>query len=332
MRIQVVGAGGWGLALARLLSLNGHSVRLWCREEDHPDALRARRENPALLPGVLLPDSIEISRDVDADAEIAVLAVPSHAMRSVASSLSFSPQTLRVSVAKGIENESLLRMSQVIVEVSGLVPVVALSGPSHAEEVGRDLPASVVVAGTVADVCEQVQRAFMCPTFRVYSSCDLVGVELGSSLKNVIAIAAGACDGLGLGDNAKAALITRGLAEITRLGVALGADPLTFAGLSGMGDLIVTCCSRHSRNRAVGERLARGETLENITGPSPMVAEGVRTTQSARQLALRHNVSMPITEQVHKILFEGSAPRASIAALMQRDPKPEKSLPSGPRL
>lgn len=314
------------MALARLLALNGHSVRLWCREEDCPDALRATRENPTLLPGVLLPDSVEVSREADPDADIAVFAVPSHAMRAIVSSFLFSPRTIRVSVAKGIENDSLQRMSEVIVGASGPVPVVALSGPSHAEEVGRDLPASVVVAGTVAEVCEQVQRAFMCPTFRVYSSHDLVGVELGGSLKNVIAIAAGACDGLGLGDNAKAALITRGLAEITRLGVALGADPLTFAGLSGMGDLIVTCCSRHSRNRAVGERLARGETLEHITGSSPMVAEGVRTTRSAQQLAMRHDVSMPITEQVYKIVFEGGNPRESIAALMQRDPKPETCL------
>ena len=324
MRTQVVGAGGWGLALARLLALNGHAVRLWCREEDNPDRLRATRENPALLPGVLLPDSVEVARETDPDSDIAVLAVPSHAMRAVAAAHRFSANTLHVSVAKGIENDTLLRMSEVLREVTGDCPVVALSGPSHAEEVGRGLPASVVVAGADLEACRRAQAAFISSRFRVYTSPDIAGVELGGALKNVIAIAAGACDGFGLGDNAKAALITRGLAEIARLGAALGADPLTFAGLSGMGDLIVTCASRHSRNRAVGERIAKGETLDHIMASSPMVAEGIRTARSAWDLAARCRIEMPISQQVHRVLYEGADPREAVFALMTRDAKPER--------
>lgn len=324
MRIQVVGAGGWGLALARLLALNGHDVRLWCREEDNPAVLRETRQNAALLPGVSLPESVEVCRVVDPEVEVVVLAVPSHAMRAVAGAYPFSAGTIRVSVAKGIENGTLLRMSQVLEETGGGGAVVALSGPSHAEEVGRDLPASVVAAGRDEAACETVQRAFMSPVFRVYTSPDVVGVELGGALKNVIAIAAGACDGLGLGDNAKAALITRGLAEIARLGVAMGADPLTFSGLSGMGDLIVTCASRHSRNRAVGEKIALGWDLDRIVSSSPMVAEGVRTTRSARDLSERYGVEMPITRAVYSVLFEGADVREVVTSLMTREAKPER--------
>lgn len=324
MYIQIVGAGGWGLALARLLALNGHEVRLWCRDEDNPAALRETRQNPVLLPGVLLPASVDVCQAVDPDVEIAVLAVPSHAMRAIARDHALSPKTIRVSVAKGIENGTLLRMSQVLEETGGGGPIVALSGPSHAEEVGRDLLASVVAAGKDQAACETVQRAFMSPVFRVYTSPDVVGVELGGSLKNVIAIAAGACDGLGLGDNAKAALITRGLAEIARVGMAIGADPLTFSGLSGMGDLIVTCASRHSRNRAVGEKIALGWDLERIQSSSPMVAEGVRTTRSARDLAARHGVEMPITRAVYSVLFDGADVREVVTSLMTREAKPER--------
>jgi glycerol-3-phosphate dehydrogenase (NAD(P)+) len=324
MTVQVIGGGSWGLALARLLAGNGHDVRLWCREEDGPDELRDTRLSPNYLPGVRLPEQVDISRDVRPDVDMAVLAVPSHAMRAVTEMHPIAPKTIRVSVAKGIENESLLRMSEVIRATSGACPVVALSGPSHAEEVARDLPASVVVAAPDQAVCTDVQEAFMGKSFRVYTSPDLVGVELGGALKNVVAIAAGVCDGFGLGDNAKAALITRGLAEIARLGTAMGGDPLTFAGLSGMGDLIVTCASRHSRNRAVGEQIAAGKTLGEITAGTPMVAEGVRTTRSAVALAQRHGIEMPITEQIHRVLFEGIDPRAAVAALMLREAKPER--------
>jgi glycerol-3-phosphate dehydrogenase (NAD(P)+) len=229
-----------------------------------------------------------------------------------------------VSVAKGIENDTLLRMSEVLTEVTGSTRVLALSGPSHAEEVAHDKPCSICVAGTDEADRLTVQDAFASDTFRVYTTPDLVGVELGGSLKNVVAIAAGICEGLDLGDNALAALITRGLAEMSRLGVKMGADPLTFAGLSGMGDLIATCTSKHSRNRAVGERLAKGMTLDEAVGASPMVAEGVRTTRSAWALSQREGVEMPITEQVHKLLFEGVDVRTAITALMTREARPEQ--------
>ncbi|MBI4560310.1 MAG: NAD(P)-dependent glycerol-3-phosphate dehydrogenase [Candidatus Hydrogenedentes bacterium] len=324
MYIQVVGAGSWGLALARLLGLNGHRVALWSREEDQPEHLRRTRRSALYLPGVSIPESVAVGGESDPDVEMAILAVPSHAMRSVVAAHPFSAKTIRVSVAKGIENETLLRMSEVVRETAGDAPVVALSGPSHAEEVARDLPASVVAAGPDPAACQVVQDALRGRTFRVYTSPDIVGVELGGALKNIIAIAAGVVDGLGLGDNAKAALITRGLAEMARLGVAMGAEPLTFAGLSGVGDLIVTCASRHSRNRSVGERIAQGMSLEQIQASSPMVAEGVRNTRSAHALAKRHGIEMPITEQVHRVLFEGANAREAVTALMLREAKPER--------
>lgn len=323
MQIQVIGGGSWGLALTRLLALNGQAVTLWCRPDDDPDTLRETRESKRYLPGVLLPDNVVVSPDVDAGAEMVVYAVPSHAMRAVAPQFHFQGDPIRVSVAKGIENDSLLRMSEVLGAVVPGSPIVALSGPSHAEEVGRGLPASVVAASSDEPARNAVQAAFFSRAFRVYTSPDIVGVELGGSLKNVVAIAAGVCDGLGLGDNAKSALITRGLAEMARLGVACGADPLTFAGLSGMGDLITTCTSRHSRNRGVGEAIAQGRSLEDILASSPMVAEGVRTARSARALAARMNVDMPLAEAVGQVLFEGLSPGDAIEALMARDAKPE---------
>ncbi|NUM52484.1 MAG: NAD(P)-dependent glycerol-3-phosphate dehydrogenase [Candidatus Hydrogenedentes bacterium] len=324
MHIQVVGAGSWGLAIARLLARNGHAVRLSCREEDGPDMLRNERRSPHFLPGVLLPETIDVARDIDPSSEIAVLAVPSHAMRAVAERHRFSQQTILVNVAKGIENETMLCMHEVIEQVAAPCTVVTLSGPSHAEEVANDLPASLVAAGRDATACERVQQAFTAPTFRVYTSPDITGVALGGALKNVIAIAAGVCDGFGLGDNAKAALITRGLAEMARLGVAMGADPMTFSGLSGMGDLIVTCESRHSRNRSVGEKIASGMKLDDILASSPMVAEGVRTARAALALAKKRNIEMPITEQVYRVLYENANARDAVIALMTRDTKPER--------
>jgi len=325
MNIQVIGAGSWGLALARLLSLNGHKVRLWCREEDDPETMIQTRRSETFMPGVEIPEDIQISpEDYDPQADIAVLAVPSHVMRAAAERFEFSSKTIRVSVAKGIENDTLLRMSQVIEEVSGPCHITALSGPTHAEEVSHDLPASIVAASTGESARTRTQEAFMGKTLRVYTSPDIVGVELGGSLKNVIAIAAGASDGLELGDNAKAALITRGLHEMSRLGVAMGADPLTFMGLSGMGDLIVTCMSRHSRNRRVGERIAQGQRLDDILATMKMVAEGVKTSRSVHELMTRHNVEMPISEHVYRVLFENMDPREAIVALMERDAKPER--------
>lgn len=323
MYIQIVGAGSWGLALARVVALNGHRVRLWCREEDGPEQLRAARTSPVYLPGVKLPESIEIVRDDDPSVDIAVFAVPSHIMRAAVGAHKFSEKTIRVSVAKGIENGTLKRMSEVIHEVSGTKRIVVLSGPSHAEEVGHDLPCSVCAAGEDLALAETVQEAFMSPTFRVYTTPDVVGVELGGSLKNVIAIAAGVCDGLKLGDNARSALITRGLAEMSRLGVAMGADPLTFAGLSGMGDLITTCTSTHSRNHNVGARIAQGMTPEQAVAASPMVAEGVRTAKSVHALRAKYSVEMPISEQVYRVLFEGLNPKEAIITLMTREAKPE---------
>lgn len=324
MRIQVVGSGSWGLALARLLALNGHDVRVWCREEDGPDELRETRESPVFLPGIKIPEQIEISTETDPDTEMAVLAVPSHVMRKVVEDHPFNANAIRVSVAKGIENDTLMRMEEVIHEVCGACPVVVLSGPSHAEEVAREMPASVCVAGAAATACETVQDAFHSTYFRVYTTPDPIGVELGGALKNVIAIAAGVVEGFGLGDNARAALITRGLAEMSRLGVAMGADPLTFAGLSGMGDLIATCTSAHSRNRAVGERIAKGMTPDEAVAASPMVAEGVRTAKSAHALALKYDVEMPITHQVYRVLFEDANPQQAITELMTREAKPEQ--------
>ena len=310
--------------MANLLAGEGRAVRLWCRAADQPDTLRATRRSPYYLPDVTLRDSVEVAASVDAEADMAVYAVPSHAMRNTVRELPFSGRTIRVSVAKGIENDTLLRMSEVIAEEVGNCPVAALSGPSHAEEVAAGRPASVVAASMDPAVAAKVQQAFVTPRFRVYSTTDLVGVELGGSLKNVIAIAAGACDGFRLGDSAKAALITRGLAEMARLGAAMGASPLTFSGLSGVGDLIVTCTSRHSRNRALGERVAKGASPEAVQAESRMVAEGVRTTRSAHNLGLKHNVDMPISEQVYRVLFEGTNPHDAVEELMLREAKPER--------
>ncbi len=327
-RIQVVGGGSWGLALARLLALQGHAVRLWCRAEDEPGQLRQTRRSPFYLRDILtLPDTVEVDAGIDRAADIAVFAVPSHAMRAAAGQHRFEAHTLRVSVAKGIENDTLLRMSEVLTEAGSGGPVVAVSGPTHAEEVARDQPASLVAASADVAAAERVQQMFMGPALRVYSSDDLVGVELGGALKNVIAVAAGVGDGLGLGENARAALITRGLAEMTRLGEALGASPLTFAGLSGMGDLIVTCSSSHSRNHQLGVALAEGQMLEDLQRGARMVAEGVRTARSVHDLAARAGVEMPICEAVYRVLFEQESPMVALDKLMMRAAKPERSRP-----
>jgi len=323
MNVQVIGAGSFGLALSRLLANNGHAVRIACREEDGPDLLRDERRSPHFLPNLRLPESIEIAADCDPDAQITLLAVPSQAMRQVLRAQDIGKSSVRVSVAKGIEHGTHAMMHEVIAAESD-GPIVALSGPSHAEEVSRDLPASVVAAGDDDAACELVQQAFMADHFRVYTSSDIIGVELGGALKNVIAIAAGVCDGLGLGDNAKAALITRGLAEMARLGVAMGADPLTFSGLSGMGDLITTCESQHSRNRALGEKVARGKTLEEIMAGTAMVAEGARTAQPALDLAREHGVELPIAEQVQRVLYEQADPLEAVVSLMRREAKSER--------
>lgn len=323
MRIQIIGAGSFGIALARLLALNGHAVSLWGRNAERQSALRATRRSPDYLPDVVLPERVEVVDALPGEAELTLIATPSHALREVIAPMDLRSAGVLVSLTKGIEQGSLLRMSEVIASIAPGNPVVALSGPSHAEEVGKDKPASLVAASLDRDAAKLTQAAFRGPTMRVYTSDDVIGVELGGALKNVIAIAAGAGDGLELGDNAKAALITRGLAEMARLGVACGANALTFAGLSGMGDLIATCCSGHSRNRAIGEAIARGQSIDEVLGGMKMVAEGVKTTLSARALAAKHGVDLPIAEAVHQALFEGVTPAVALARLMMRESKPE---------
>ena len=328
MNVAVIGTGGWGTALAVLLHGNGHKVTLWGRLPEEVEPIIAAGENKAFLPGVKIPREILLTLDAQSalrEAELAVLAVPSHGMRPICEKVrEFLPAGLPlVSVAKGIENETGARMSEVIAQVLKTDRIVALSGPSHAEEVGRGIPTAVVVAARDPALAVVTQKTFMNERFRIYTHDDIIGVELGGALKNVIAIAAGACDGIGFGDNTKAALCTRGLAEMTRLGVALGARQETFFGLSGVGDLIVTAFSRHSRNRGFGERLGKGETPGQIAASTQMVAEGVKTAKSAWQLAQRHGVDVPITRQVHAIIYEGQAPKQEVRDLMTREAKPE---------
>jgi glycerol-3-phosphate dehydrogenase (NAD(P)+) len=328
MNVTVIGTGGWGTALAVLLLGNGHGVTLWGRLKEEVEPIIAAGENKAFLPGVKIPREIHLTLDTHTalrSAELVVLAVPSHGMRSICESLrNFLPAGVPfVSVAKGIENESGARMSEVIAEVLRTDRIVVLSGPSHAEEVGRGIPTAVVVASRDAQHAARAQQAFMNERFRIYTHDDVTGVELGGALKNVIAIAAGVCDGIGFGDNTKAALCTRGLTEMARLATALGARRETLFGLSGVGDLIVTAFSKHSRNRGFGERLGRGETAEQIAASTQTVAEGVKTAKSAWQLAQRHGVDVPITREVYAILYEGKPPRQAVRDLMTRDAKPE---------
>jgi len=332
MKIGILGAGGWGTALSILLSSNGHKVTLWEFQPNVAHVLATKRVNEPLLSGVRIPDEVEITSElgqVVENAEIIVIAVPSHVVRSLTERMrSFSLQDkLVVSVAKGLENETLKRLSEVILEnlpQLNSAQIVILSGPSHAEEVSRGVPTTVVAASESLESAKKIQRIFTTSTFRVYTNIDVIGVELGGSLKNIIAIAAGISDGVGYGDNTKAALMTRGLVEITRLGVAMGANPMTFAGLSGMGDLIVTCMSRYSRNRYVGEQIGRGRKLSEVLSEMVMVAEGVRTTKSAVALAEKYHVEMPITQQVYEVLFGNKDPQVAMSELMSRDLKVEK--------
>jgi glycerol-3-phosphate dehydrogenase (NAD(P)+) len=329
-RVAVLGDGGWGTALALLLHGNGHRVTVWGPFEDNVADVRARGENRLFLPGVPLPAAIRWTtdrREAARDAEVAVLAVPTRFFRNVARSFAgLLPTGCRLlSVAKGLDAGTRERMTQVAEQSLGSGPAAALSGPSHAEEVGRGIPTAVVLACRDHAVAVELQRLFANPRFRVYTSEDVAGVELGGALKNVIAIAVGVSDGLGFGDNTRAALITRGLAEITRLGCALGAGRATFAGLSGLGDLVVTCTSRHSRNRGVGERIGRGERVEDILAGMKQVAEGAWNCAIARDLARERRVSVPITDEVYAIVREGKPPREAVAALMTREMRPEDS-------
>jgi glycerol-3-phosphate dehydrogenase (NAD(P)+) len=328
MNVAIIGDGGWGTALGLTLLGNGHRVIGWGPFPDYVERLRRERENALYLPGVTLPPELVWTADREEaldGAEIVVLAAPTPFFRSVTESLAglVPASATVVSVAKGIEKDSFRRMTEVAEAVLGRGPVAALSGPSHASEVARGIPTAVVAACRDEAVAQQVQSVFMGRRFRVYTTDDVAGVELGGALKNVIAIAAGVSDGIGFGHNTKAALVTRGLVEISRLGVALGARASTFAGLSGMGDLVVTCTSPLSRNRAVGERLGRGEKLEDILAGMKQVAEGVWNCRVARELAGRAGVDVPITDEVYAVLYEGKSPIEAVEALMMRAAKPE---------
>jgi len=334
MKCFIIGNGGWGTALGMTLAGNGHQVSIWGPFKEEIDAIRTAGENSVYLPGVTVPNTIVWTADpADVkEAALIVLVVPSRFYRSTLET--FKPHlpenALIVSATKGLDETTHQRMSEVARDVLGR-NVTILSGPSHAEEVARGVPTAVTIAGTDSPFdgaqdsqpLEKIQAAFTGKTFRVYTTDDVIGVELGGTLKNIIAVAAGILDGIGLGDNSKAALMTRGLAEISRLGTALGARPETFSGLSGIGDLIVTCASRHSRNRAVGERLGKGESLADIMGSMKQVAEGVWNAKAARDLAEAHGIDVPITEEVCQIVENGKDPRQALTDLMNRDPKAE---------
>lgn len=333
--ISIFGAGSWGTALAVTLARAGRTVSLWARRPEATAKMRRTRHNPSYLPEVALPDAVAISSDLEQvarEGDLWVVATPSHAVRAVAERLTpfVEPDRIVVSVAKGIENDTLLTTSQVLADVLEDVPrrqIAVLYGPSHAEEVGVQCPTAVVAAAPAQQIAESIQDTFMTDRLRVYVNTDVIGVEIAGSVKNILAIAAGISDGLGYGDNAKAAIITRGLAEVKRLGLVMGAEASTFAGLAGIGDLVATCTSRHSRNRHLGEQIGRGRTLAQIEEEMTMVAEGVRTTRSVRQLARQHGIEMPITEAVHAVLFEAKDPTAAVDELMTRTAKREDWLP-----
>lgn len=323
-KIGIIGAGSWGIALSLLLHKNGHKVTVWSALEDEIIMLNEKREHADKLPGVKLPEDMIFTSDEKVaieGADLLVLAVPSPFVRSTSKRIAplIPDDMIIVNVAKGIEEATLETLSEVIESEITNANVAVLSGPSHAEEVGRGLPTTCVVGARDKETAELIQDTFMSPVFRVYISPDILGIELGGSLKNVIALAAGMADGLGYGDNTKAALITRGIAEITRLGVAMGGSRDTFGGLSGIGDLIVTCASVHSRNRKAGMLIGQGYTMEEATKEVKMVVEGVYSAKAAIKLAEKYQVSMPIIEQVNAILFEGKKADEAVKDLMIRD-------------
>lgn len=331
MNISVLGAGAWGTTLALVLVENGHHVTLWEYKPDYAEVIKANKENTVYLPGIPLPDDLYITTDLQeacSQKDAIISAVPSQFLRSVFSTIDYSllKNTVLTSVSKGIEIGSDLTVSQVMKDVHRELSddqLSVLSGPSHAEEVSKKIPTAVVAASKSKDTAKLIQSMFMTSYFRVYSSQDILGVELGGAFKNVIAIGAGIIDGANFGDNTKAAIMTRGIAEISRLGVAMGSLPETFAGLSGMGDLIVTCMSRHSRNRYVGEKVGSGMKLKDVLAGMTAVAEGVATSKSASDLARRYNIETPITNEVYKVLFEDKDARQATFDLMTRDRKPE---------
>jgi glycerol-3-phosphate dehydrogenase (NAD(P)+) len=333
--ITLFGAGSWGTALSAHLASTGRDVTLWVRRAEVAEAIHRTGHNPRYLPSLPIPSSIHVTADLDeaaAGAQLWGLAVPSQKLRARAESLrsAAGPDVRVVSLAKGIENDTLMTMTQVLDDVFDAVPssrIGTLSGPSHAEEVAEGRPTSLVAAAPTADAARALQKAVITERLRVYANTDVLGVEIGGAAKNVLAIAAGISDGVGYGDNAKAALVTRGLAEIRRLGQAMGARPETFSGLSGIGDLVATCTSEHSRNRRLGELVGEGRDLGEVLDAMEMVVEGVRTTQSLATLAERHDVEMPIAAAVHAVLFDGKRPGEMVKRLMTRTAKSELGLP-----
>jgi glycerol-3-phosphate dehydrogenase (NAD(P)+) len=329
--VGVIGAGGWGSALAKLLCEKGHDVSLWCHGEQSYQEILTTRENRSYLPGIVLPRSLRVTRSLGEAVvakDLVVCAVPSHAVRAVMQGAASHAGSHGVWVCctKGIEEGTLKMMGEVLCEVLGSAlgeRLAFISGPNFALEVAQGLPGATTVAAQVPEVAGKVQEEFGAPSLRIYTSTDVIGVQLGGVVKNVIAIAAGISDGLGLGHNARAALITRGLAEMTRLAVTMGADPLTLSGLPGLGDLILTCTSDLSRNRQVGREIAQGKSLEQILGGMRMVAEGVKNTRCVHELAARLSVDMPIVEQMHQVLYQGKHPREAVRDLMQRALKAE---------
>lgn len=321
--ISIIGAGSWGTALAVLLAKKGLAVKLWVRRAELLNEMLETKENGTYLPGITFPPNIIVSNDIEYCCEasdIIVIAAPSHVVRDTVNQIKpfVKRDQIIANLAKGIENNTLLRMSQVIEEILPENKIAILSGPCHAEEVARDVPTTIVSTARERVVAEYVQDIFMTPKFRVYTNPDLIGVELGGSLKNIIALGVGVIDGLGFGDNSKAALMTRGIVEIARLGESLGARRITFGGLSGIGDLIVTCTSQHSRNRRAGIAIGQGKTLEEILGGTSMVVEGIRTTQSAHDLAIKHKVEMPITDEIFNLLYNNTDVKTAVINLMTR--------------
>lgn len=327
-KIGIIGAGSWGIALSVLLHNNGHEITVWSILEDEINMLKTEHEHKDKLPGVKLPEDMVFTTSLPEAIEgkdILVLAVPSPFTRSTSQNMKpyVADGQIIVNVAKGIEEHTLMTLSQIIEEEVPQANVAVLSGPSHAEEVGRGIPTTIVVGAKTRETAEYIQNVFMSDVFRVYISPDVLGIELGAALKNVVALAAGIADGLGYGDNTKAALITRGITEIARLGTAMGGKFETFCGLSGIGDLIVTCASMHSRNRRAGILIGQGKTMEEAMAEVKMVVEGVYSAKAAKALAEKYHVELPIIEQVNEVLFNGKSAAVAVKDLMIRDKKIE---------
>ncbi len=332
-KIAIIGGGSWGTALAISLARKDYRVQLRLREENSRllKQINEERSNEDYLPGIELPEGVEATtsyQEAITDSRLLIFAVPSHALRQTVRDIEglLAPQLPLLNAAKGLEEGTLLRMSEVMLEELGpdfLDQIAVLSGPTHAEEVARSIPSSAVISSSSQELAESIQGVMISDNFRLYTNPDLVGVELGGAIKNIIAIAAGIIDGLQYGDNTIAALITRGLAEIARLGKAMGANPMTLSGLAGMGDLVVTCTSKHSRNRSLGYKIGRGRTLQQALQEMEQVAEGVRTARAALAFSRELRVEMPITREVNKVLFENKEPSLAVKDLMQRGPKEE---------